>query len=202
MFRYLLLNYRVHIHTYIKASLSLTKPQHLPTINRAQICIDLKLCVRAFPSFIISSPLPWSQDLFPVWERLGHELKSQTFLRLWADLGIRLREREKKGGKMKSTSTRRDTRVLDFGWSKESQVKCLKSKCFSVCKQAAEKDETVWAVLGTVCVCKEAPRHSWWAILGWNNISDGAQALMLLQQHNTTKYIKSQLVCVCKDGAK
>lgn len=29
------------------------------TINRAQICIDLKLRVRAFPSFIISSPVPW-----------------------------------------------------------------------------------------------------------------------------------------------
>lgn len=49
------------------------------TINRAQICIDLKLCVRALPSFIISSPVPWLQDLFPVWERLGNELRVGEF---------------------------------------------------------------------------------------------------------------------------
>lgn len=40
----------------IKASLFSNKTSAPLTINRTQICIDLKLCVRAFPSFIISSP--------------------------------------------------------------------------------------------------------------------------------------------------
>lgn len=152
MFRYLLLNSHVHTHAYIYSRSVQSDP--LSTYNNKQ-----------------SSDLHWSCLSFiyhfPSASLVARSVSCLGEAWTWTEeSNISREKKKKKKSKSADTSPRTDTiRVLDFGSSKESQVKCLKIQCVRTGNGKGWNCSGKCPLSHFVCVWKEAPCHSCWDIL-------------------------------------